>query len=150
MFRQILNGRTLLAAIAILIVSGTVFYSQYLARKIAREERGRVTAIGEALKIKALSDDPNVLEFTNQIAIENKDIPIIETDEKDNPSGLYVNLDSAKVASDSNYLRRKVGQFKVSRNPVLVEITKKPLTYNKYYYGESKLLNEARYYPLVQ
>ena len=38
-----------MAVIAILIVSGTVFYSQYLARKIAREEKGRVIAFGEAL-----------------------------------------------------------------------------------------------------
>jgi signal transduction histidine kinase len=31
-----------------------------------------------------------------------------------------------------------------------VEITKEPYTYNKYYYGDSKLLNEVRYYPIVQ
>lgn len=150
MFRQILNWRTALAVIAILIVTGTIFYSQYLARKIAREEKQRVTAIGEALKIKAISDDPNVLEFTTQITVDNQDIPIIETDEKDNPTGIYVNLDSAKVANDSNYLRRKVVQFSQSRDPVKVEITKDPLTYNKYYYGETKLLNEVRYYPLIQ
>ncbi len=114
-----------------------------------REERGRVTAFGEALKIKASSDDPNVLEFTNRIAIENEDIPIIETDEKDNPSGNYVNLDSMKVENDTGYLRRKVKVFSV-RPPVIVEITKEPLTYNKYYYGDSKLLNEVRYYPIVQ
>jgi signal transduction histidine kinase len=149
MLRQIINWKTALAIVAIFIVTGTIFYSQYLAMKIARDERVRVTAIGEALKIKATSDDPNVLEFTNRIAIENKDIPIIETDEKDNPSGNYVNLDPAKVDKDTNYLKEMVQRFSV-RTPVKVEITKDPLTYNKYYYGESKLLNEVRYYPLVQ
>src|SRR5690348_13152299 len=83
MLRQVINWKTALAIVAMLIVTGTIFYSQYLARKIARDERARVTAIGEALRIKSISDDPNVLEFTNEIAIENKDIPIIETDEKD-------------------------------------------------------------------
>ena len=150
MFRQFLNWRTGLAFIAILIVSGTIFYSQYLARKIAKEEKGRVTAFGEALKIKALSDDPNVLLFTSRIAEENKDIPIIETDEKDNPSGSSLNLDSTSIANDTNYLRKKMEQFKKMHNPVIVEITSTPPAYNKYYYGESKLLNEVRYYPLVQ
>ena len=150
MFQQILSWRTGLAAIAILIVTGTIFYSQYVSHKIAREERVRVTAFGESLKIKALSEDPNVLLFTNRIAGDNEDIPIIETDEHDNPSGQYVNLDSAKVASDTGYLRRMVKKFAATNPPVLVEITQDPLTYTKYYYGDSKLLNEVRYYPLIQ
>jgi hypothetical protein len=50
MFRQIINLRTGLALIAILIVSGTIFYSQYLARKIAREERQKVEQWVEAGK----------------------------------------------------------------------------------------------------
>ena len=32
----------MLALVAIIIVSGTIFYSQYLAKKIAREERQKV------------------------------------------------------------------------------------------------------------
>ncbi len=150
MFRQLLTWRTGLAGIAILIVTGTVFYSQYVSRKIAKEERARVTAFGESLKIKALSDDPNVLFFTNKIAGDNVDIPIIETNERDVPSGLYVNLDSSKVASDTNYLRKMVKNFGELNTPVVVEITPEPLAYNKYYYGESQLQNEVRYYPLVQ
>lgn len=150
MFQQILNWRTSLAAIAILIVSGTIFYSQYVSKKIAREERARVTAFGESLKIKALSEDPNVLFFTNKIAGDNVDIPIIETDENDNPSGQYVNLDSVKAATDTAYLRKMVRRFAASNPPVLVQITGEPLTYTKYYYGDSQLLNEVRYYPLIQ
>ncbi len=42
MFRQLLNWRTVLALVAILIVSGTIIYSQYLAKKIAREEKQKV------------------------------------------------------------------------------------------------------------
>lgn len=150
MFQQILTWRTGLAAIAILIVTGTIFYSEYVSRKIGKEERARVTAFGESLKIKALSEDPNVLFFTNKIAGDNVDIPIIETDEQNNPSGQYVNLDSAKVAKDTGYLRKMVQKFGAINKPVLVEITQEPLAYTKYYYGESALQNEVRYYPLVQ
>jgi signal transduction histidine kinase len=150
MFQQLLNWRTVLAFIAILIVSGTIFYSQYVSRKIAKEERARVTAFGEALKIKARSDDPNVLLFTNRIAVENEDIPIIETDEKNNPSGVYVNIDSAKLTADTGYLRKLVLKFADINQPVLVEITHEPVTYNKYYYGSSRLQEEVRWYPIVQ
>ena len=106
MIQQIFNWRMLLALIAIGIVTSTIFYSQYVARKIASEERNRVTAFGESLKMKAKSDDPDILAFTNQIAVENEDIPIIETDEKNNPTGIYINLDSLIVAKDSSYLRK--------------------------------------------
>ena len=138
-----------MALIAIGIVVATIFYSRYVSRKIAKEEMARVIAFGESLKIKAITEDQNVLEYTNRIVTENKDIPIIETDEKDNPSGNQVNLDTLKIKNDSGYLRRMVMHFSV-RPPVIVEITKEPYTYNKYYYGDSNLLNEVRYYPLVQ
>jgi hypothetical protein len=149
MFRQVLNWKTLLAVIAIVIVSGTIFYSQYLSRKIARDEKSRVEAFADALRIRATTEDPNVLEFTSRLASENKTIPIVETDERGNPTGIYVNLDSSRVAKDSGYLRAMVKKFS-GRSPVIVEITKSPLIFNKYYYGDSKLLNEVRYYPIVQ
>lgn len=150
MIQQFFNWRTLLAILAIFIVSGTIFYSKYLANKIDKDERIKVKSFAESLKLKASSNDQNVLNFTNEIAIENKEIPIIETDEKDNPSGISVNLDSTEIAQDSNYLRKKIKQFKNIHDPVLVEITSNPKTYNKYYYGNSDLLNEVRYYPIVQ
>ena len=149
MLRQLINWRTGLALIAIGIVIATIFYSRYVSRKIAKEETARVLAFGESLKIKAITDDQNVIEYTNRIATENKDIPIIETDENDNPSGQQVNLDTLKIKNDTGYLRRMVKHFSV-RPPVVVEITKEPYTYNKYYYGDSNLLNEVRYYPFVQ
>lgn len=150
MFRQLLNWRTLLALIAIFIVSGTIWYSSYLATKLEHEERQKVNNFGESLKIKAISQETEVLNFTNRITIENTDIPIIETDENDRPSGLYVNLDSAQVANDSNYLKNKIREFGSSHQPVIVRISDAPAMFNKYYYGDSKLLTEVRYYPLVQ
>lgn len=147
MLQQIIHWRTGLALIAILIVTGTIFYSQHVSRKIAKEERARVTAFGESLKIKAATTDPNVLIFTNQIAVENDDIPIIETNESDNPSGLYINLDSTSVANDTGYLRKMVKKYADINKPVVVELDS---GFNKYYYGSTRLQNEVRYYPIVQ
>jgi len=150
MFQQIFNWRMLLALVAIGIVTSTIFYSRYVSKKIAKEERDRVTAFGESLRIKGTTNDPDVIAFTNRIAVENDDIPIIETDEKNNPTGMYTNLDSNEVIRDSNYLRKMVEKFGNSNDPVPVEITKEPPAHNKYFYGPSRLQTEVRYYPIVQ
>ena len=140
----------LLALIAIGIVTSTIFYSRYVSTKIAKEERDRVIAFGESLRIKGVTIDPDVIAFTNRIAVENDDIPIIETDENNNPTGTYINLDSMEVTSDTNYLRKMVQKFGNANDPVPVEITKEPPTHNKYFYGPSRLQTEVRYYPIVQ
>ena len=94
MFQQILNWRTVLALVAIFIVTGTIFYSQYLARKIADDERKKVEQWVEAAKSLL---DPNITDvrLPSKIIADNKDIPIIETNEKDSIIN-YFNLDSAR------------------------------------------------------
>jgi len=152
MVRQLLNWRTVLAFVAIAIVTGTVFYSDYLAKKIAADERTKVSVWVQSLKTRVNSSEPSAIELTNLIITDNKEIPIIGTDEKDNPLGPndYSNLDSNKVKADSNYLRIKIREFKNQHEPIKVEISKEPLVYNKYYYGDSRLLQQVRYYPLIQ
>ncbi|MBK8139571.1 MAG: HAMP domain-containing histidine kinase [Chitinophagaceae bacterium] len=149
MFRQILNWRTLLALVAIIIVSGTIFYSQYLAKKIAREERQKVEQWVEAGKFLINAPINADITFASRIVTENKSIPIIETNEKDSITN-YINLDSAQVAKNSNYVEQKLRQFKSQNKAVEWTDPQNPSIRNRYYYGESKLLNEVRYYPIVQ
>jgi len=150
MLSKLLHWRSLLAITAIAIVMGTVFYSNYLSRKIAHDEREKVDVWVQSLKTRAVVTEQAALDLTNTIASHNTDIPIIETDEKDNPSGEGLNLDTSLLKSDTGYLRRMVRQFKALHDPVVVEISKQPLLINKYYYGDSRLLTEVSYYPLVQ
>lgn len=152
MFPQLLNWRTVLAVIAIAIVTGTIFYSDYLSKKIAADERKKVNVWVQSLKTRISTTEQSALELANVITNENTEIPIIGTDEKDNPLGPsdVLNLDSSQIKSDSNYLRKKVQEFKKQHLPVTVEISKEPLIINKYYYGDSALLKEVRYYPIIQ
>ena len=53
--------------------------------------------------------------------------------------GIYVNLDSAKVARDTVICAKWLQKFGDINAPVMVEITGDPLTYNKYYYGDHAL-----------
>lgn len=152
MFSQLLNWRTGLAAIAIAIVTGTIFYSNYLSKKIAADERKKVNVWVQALKTRGNTTEASAIELTNIIANENAEIPIIGTDEQDNALGPndVSNLDSAKVKNEPNYLKNKIQEFKNQHDPITVEISKEPLVINKYYYGDSVLLQQVRYYPIIQ
>jgi len=150
MFSQLFNWRTLLGIIAIAIVTGTIFYSNYLSKKIAHAEREKVDVWVQSLKTRATVTEQSAIDLTNTIAAHNIDIPIIETDEKDNPSGEVLNLEPSALKKDQPYLRKKVQEFKSLNEPITVEISKQPLIINKYYYGTSKLLKEVSYYPLIQ
>ena len=148
MFQQLLNWRTAVAFIAIFIVSGTIFYSQYLAKKIAKDERQKVEQWVEAEKSLL---DPNIIDtkLASKIILNNHDIPIIATNEKDSITE-YVNLDSAKAINDREYLSKKLKGLRVINDPIIYIDPIDSTKINKYYYGHTSLLNEVRYYPLVQ
>ncbi len=148
MFRQYLNWRTALALIAILIASGTIFYSRYLARKIREEEKLRVEQWFKAGKFIISAPDSVDIGFASQIVTENKTIPIIETNEKDSISN-FINLDSARTG-EKQYLDKKLRQLKSQHNPFEWVDPKDPSIRNRYYYGNSRLLDEVRYYPIIQ
>lgn len=148
MFRQYLNWRTALAVIAILIVSGTIFYSQYLARKIKAEEKLRVEQWYKAVKFIISAPDSVDISFASQISTENKSIPIIETNEKDSITN-HINLDTART-TDRKYLERKLSKLRSQHTPFEWVDPKDSTIRNRYYYGNSRLLDEVRYYPIIQ
>ena len=149
MLGQYFNWRTLLAIIAIGIVTGTIFYSNYLADKIAVDERLKVEQWVEAGKFLIMAPVDADTKLPSLIRNEQKSIPIIETDEKDSIVS-YINIDSAKIANDPDYLASKLKEFKGQNQPIILEISKDPLLINKYYFGHSALLQQVRYYPIVQ
>ena len=149
MIQPFFNWRTGLAIIAIAIISGTIFYSQFLARKIAKEERQRVEIWVEAGKL-LVTDSTGVSDkLVGLIIAENNAIPIIQTDEQGNIID-HINLDSAKVAENPNYVAKQLKEFKSENDPITwthpLDSTKR----NVYYYGHTSLLNQVRYYPVVQ
>jgi signal transduction histidine kinase len=160
MFRQLLNWRSLLALIAILIVSGTIWYSSYLADKIEKDERKKVELWVEA--VASINNPANTeTALASMISIRQKEIPIIVTTERDSIID-WVNMDSVRVEkgwpkddtihilNNNLYLQNKLRSFRSENKtidwPDPFDSTKK----NKYYYGHSRLQDEVRYYPLVQ
>lgn len=139
------NWRVILAILAISIVFGTIFYSQYLAQKIAAEEQQKV----EQWLVASKAILNNDLTLPNLIRNEQHSIPIIETNEKDSITNFF-NLDSIKAVSDKSYLPKKLKEFSGQNSPLEIKFNDTPYIANRYYYGHTVLLGQVRYYPLVQ
>lgn len=158
MFRQLLSWQAFLAFIAILIISGTVWYSSYLAKKIEKDERRKVEQWVEAGTF--INNPANVDTRLASMILINNEIPIIETTEKDSITN-WINLDSAavkkgwrneekKILNNNAYLKKKLKGFKNEFPPIEWINPLDSSQRNRYYYGESLLLQEVKYYPIVQ
>jgi len=145
---QRLNWRFLVVIPALAIVSGTIFYSQYLAKKIAAEERQKVEQWVAASK-DILNNREMDLTLPSLIHNEQQTIPIIETNEKDSIIN-FINLDSSVVLKDKSYLPGRLKLFKSQNSPLEIRLSENPYIANRYYYGHTSLLDEVQYYPLVQ
>ncbi len=149
MFNSLFNWRTLLAVIAIAIVTGTIFYSNHLAKKIAAEEKIKVEQWVEATK-DILNPNSQGSILASQVLVENsKDIPMITVTEKDSILD-QKNLDTVKIKEDKNYLVEELADFKKLHDPIVWQNPLDSLQSNKVYYGESDLLKQVRYYPFIQ
>jgi hypothetical protein len=150
MLQQIFNWRNTLAFVAILIVSGTIVYSKYLANKIEKQERQKVSEWVEANNFIINSPgNPDTRLALKILRDSTNDIPIIQTNEKDSITD-YKNLDSSKIAKDKNYLPTKLNDLKSTNDPIIWKDPFDSTKVNRYYYGHTRLLNEVRYYPIVQ
>jgi len=149
MYRQFLNWRVVLALVAISIVTGTIFYSKYLANKIGNEEKKKVQEWVEASTSIANPSNNGDTRLALKIILDNTDIPIIWTNEKDSIID-HKNLDSLKVKTDINYVQKKLAKLKSVNDPIIWTDPGDSTRVNKYYYGHTALLNEVQYYPLVQ
>lgn len=148
MIPSLLNWRSALALVAIAIVSGTIFYSQYLARKIIREERQKMELWLAASR--SIMENPGMdLMLPNMIRNDQTAIPIIEANEKDSIVS-FINLDTAKAAEDPQYLKKKLKEFNAANKPLVLVLNRHPYIANKYYYGNTALLNEVKYFPVIQ
>ena len=149
MLRQLFNLRSGLALIAVAIVIGTIFYSDFLSKKIEVEEREKINQWIEANKFIANAPQNVDLTLASEIQQKNIDIPIIWTNEKDSIIDSK-NIDSSLINSSKDFLQEKLEEFKSEHPPIVLQLNKDPYVADIYYYGDSKLLKQVRYFPLIQ
>ncbi len=149
MFTSLFNWRTVLAIVAIAIVTGTIFYSNHLAKKIAAEEKIKIEQWVEATRDIANSGATQSNLVSMVFTDNSKDIPMILVTEKDSIMD-HRNLDSVKIAKDESYLTDKLSEFKKLNEAIVWKNPFDSLQTNRVFYGESTLLKQVRYYPIIQ
>jgi hypothetical protein len=140
--------KILLLLLAVVIGIGAFYYTNWLVKNMAREERKSVELwAGATQKLASADINSNQdITFLNDIIIRNTSIPIIITD------SLFQIEDSRNISfSDENkekVLLRELDKMKEDNEPITISISE---TQKKYlYYGDSVLLENLKYYPIVQ
>lgn len=103
--------KIVLVLTALVIVAATLIYTDNLATKLAAEERQKVTQIANVYHYIATATDITDYGFFVELIQANKTVPIISTDNDGNIVA-YLNLDTAKVASDTGYLQHRLEEMK--------------------------------------
>ncbi|MCF8450145.1 MAG: HAMP domain-containing histidine kinase [Taibaiella sp.] len=145
--RHYLNWKTYLAAIALFIVSASLFYTSRLAGELADEENKKVQDIANALKVLS---NPNSTELQTELAnntmVQNETIPLIIADKNDRIKD-KINIDSSTALGRKGFAEEQLAKYKALHKPIVVDFgTGKDYVY----YGESYLLTQLRYFPYVQ
>lgn len=148
MLWQFFNIRLLLALLAIAIVTGTIFYTNFLSKKIQKEEREKIELWVQANKFIASAPEDADITLASLIQQQNNDIPIIMTNEHDSIID-FRNLDSVKARLPS-FLKKKKELFSRSNTPIEIILSTDPMIADRYYYGDSKLLRQIQYFPIIQ
>lgn len=146
----------LLLAFAIVIASGSLIYTRYLVKNIARSERTRAQVWAMSMRQILNSDDNDFLQYT--IAVRDSLIvPAIVTDGKGDirlSRGLdttktFIDLPSAdnKKKYDPEYFKEELEYMKKQHEPIRTQILGEETLV---YYKDSPLLQQLRLFPYIQ
>ncbi len=139
--------KLILVLVALFIVATTLWYTNMLATKLAEEEKQKVEQIADVYQYIATATDITDYQFFVQLIRANTTIPIISTDNDGNIVA-YLNIDSAKVAQNNDYLNRQLEDMKDFADPVKFAISDN--IYQYVYYKHSNLYTQLLYYPYIQ
>lgn len=140
--------KILLLLLAVVIGIGAFFYTNWLVKNMAKEERKSVELWAEATQ-RLVSADINSnqdITFLNDIIIRNTTIPIIITDSLDR-IGDSRNVSFSEKNKDK-VLLRELHKMKEQNEPIVISISETNKNY--LYYRDSILLENLKYYPIVQ
>lgn len=146
-----------LVFIAIIIASGTLFYTQNLVSKLQQKERDIVELYAKGIRYLANSTAPNAdITFLFDNLIKPIDFPIILTDAKDN-----VNLNSTENVRNlsydttmtkkdlKKYFNKIINKMDEAHKPIIVAYADTVIL-TKIHYGDSNLITRLKFYPYLQ
>ncbi len=161
--------KILLLAVALIIGSATLLYTNYLITKLQDEEKKIVNLIAKAIEFAAdPSESSGDITFVFEHIIRPKDVinfPLILTDSKGNvnlfDSTSIRNIEFEPGMNDSEkvaFLEMKKEEFAALNTPFEIRYIAEldevegmdTIILNKLYYGDSPLITQLKYYPYLQ
>lgn len=160
-YQQKRTWKYILISFAVIIASGSLLYTNYLVKNIAKSERTRAQVWALSMKQVTSSDDNDFLQYVFAVR-DSSQVPAIVVD--GNGSILYTRgLDSTKTninlpggdntkgapKYDPVYYQNELAYMKKEHPPILLNVP----TLNTHwlvYYKDSALLSELRIFPYIQ
>ena len=143
------NFRIVGFVLVVCFVGFTLWNTNKLIQRIQNDERQQMELWGLAQEDLASNTNLNqpISPLTFKIMTGENTIPMIVVD-GDNKLLFSNNINERKLAQDSvSYIAELIKEFSATHNPV--EIVYQNSLYQKMYYGNSKLINQLRFYPIA-
>ena len=138
--------KLLLFFVAILIGAGSLFYTNFLMKKLSDEERKRVELWAKANEEIQKSNPEQDVSFVFHVLLSNNTIPVILANPEDSIIS-YRNLDSLKM-KNPEFRQKTLEDMKKNHAPIEIELLNGKR--NFIYFNDSTLLNQLYYYPFIQ
>ena len=125
----------------------SIVYSNYIAEKLADEERKKVELWAEAMKrLTASNPSGEDIDFIFKVIENNETIPVIVVDEKGKVI-FFRNVDST-IVNDKPKLNKELKEMAESHQPIEIQVTEEIKQY--VLFKDSILLQQLRIFPYVQ
>src|SRR3984885_205159 len=146
-----------LLAFATVIAAGSLLYTQFLVRNIAKAERTRAQVWAMSERQVLASDDNDFLNYVFAV-IDSTVVPAIVTDEQGDIQ-FSRDLDSTKVniklqaegnkkvKYDPQYFQRELAEMKTEHEPIRLTVLNQHWFV---YYKDSYLLTQLKFFPYIQ
>jgi two-component sensor histidine kinase len=149
-YHKITPVRLFVAFLAILFVIGTIFYTDYLAKKLIEREGKLISLYAKSLEYVANQNSAQGQAFLlEEIINANTSVPVILTDDRFEPiSSKNVVIDSTwSEEKKQTFLKKEVEAMRLIHEPIKVEFWG---IVNYVCYKNSHLLTLLNYYPYIQ
>ena len=150
-----------LITFAVVIASGSLFYTSYLVKNIAKSERTRAQVWAMSIKQVGASDDNDFLNYVFAVR-DSSIVPAIVTDDKGDielsrgldPTKTFIKLEAddktkgkPRKKYDIEYFRSELEAMKKQHVPIKLIVFGTPWLV---YYKDSDLLTELKFFPYIQ
>jgi len=135
--------------IALLLAGLSLFYTQWLVRKLAKEEEKMIDLYAKAIQYVAESElEEEQTFFLEKIISSNDAIPVILVQKEKIIDSKNINIPKkASPKQKDDILQKELALMKQHHAPIVIKI--KNATTSYVYYHDSDLLVQLRYYPSI-